>query len=77
MSLRTSYTLIAPLYDAVVKVPVDRMRAASLQDLPVSAPGRVLVSGIGTGLDLPYLPPLHEYVGVDLTYVIPDLFGPG
>ncbi|MET0217390.1 MAG: class I SAM-dependent methyltransferase [Burkholderiales bacterium] len=67
MSLQASYTFIAPLYDAVVKAPLARPRAASLRDLPQSPPGRVLVSGVGTGLDLPYLPDLHSYVGLDLT----------
>lgn len=67
MSLRVSYTLIAPLYDAFVKAPLERARAASLAGLPTSPAGTVLVNGIGTGLDLPHLPDAHEYVGVDLT----------
>ena len=29
-------------------------------------PGRVLLAGIGTGLDLPHLPPQHQYLGLDL-----------
>jgi phosphatidylethanolamine/phosphatidyl-N-methylethanolamine N-methyltransferase len=29
-------------------------------------PGRVLLAGVGTGLDLPHLPPQHKYVGLDL-----------
>jgi ubiquinone/menaquinone biosynthesis C-methylase UbiE len=67
MSLRTSYTLIAPIYDTFVKAPLERARAASLASLPTSPPGTVLLNGIGTGLDLPHLPQGHEYVGVDLT----------
>ncbi len=67
MSLRTSYTLIAPLYDAVVRSPLARARRESLAGLPTASAGRVLLSGVGTGLDLPYLPDVHEYVGVDLT----------
>lgn len=67
MSLRTSYTLIAPFYDAVVGAPLVRTRRDSLAGLPTAAPGTVLLSGVGTGLDLPYLPDVHEYVGVDLT----------
>lgn len=67
MSLRVSYTLIAPVYDAIVKAPLARARAASLAGLPTSPPGTVLVNGIGTGLDLPHLPDAHAYVGVDLT----------
>ncbi len=29
-------------------------------------PGRVLLAGVGTGLDLPHLPAQHQYVGIDL-----------
>lgn len=29
-------------------------------------PGRVFLGGVGTGLDLPHLPPQHRYVGLDL-----------
>lgn len=67
MSLKASYTLIAPVYDALVKAPLERARAESLASLPTSPPGTVLLNGIGTGLDLPHLPDAHEYVGIDLT----------
>jgi ubiquinone/menaquinone biosynthesis C-methylase UbiE len=67
MSLKTSYTLIAPIYDAFVKAPLERARAASLKGLPTSPSGTVLLNGVGTGLDLPHLPDAHDYVGVDLT----------
>jgi len=67
MSLKASYTFIAPLYDLIVKAPLERARADSLRDLPTSRPGCVLLVGIGTGLDLPHLPEAHHYVGVDLT----------
>lgn len=70
MSLKTSYTFIAPFYDAVVEAPLRAARAASLRDLPVAAPGRVLVSGVGTGLDLPLLPDVHEYIGIDLNHAM-------
>jgi len=29
-------------------------------------PGCILLAGVGTGLDLPHLPPQHHYVGLDL-----------
>ncbi|MCU0973357.1 MAG: class I SAM-dependent methyltransferase [Burkholderiales bacterium] len=67
MSLKTSYTLIAPIYDAFVKAPLERARAESLKGLPTSPSGTVLLNGVGTGLDLPHLPDAHDYVGVDLT----------
>jgi ubiquinone/menaquinone biosynthesis C-methylase UbiE len=67
VSLKTSYTLLAPLYDLVVGPPLRRIRAASLARLPQHGALRVLLSGIGTGLDLPLLPFAHHYVGLDLT----------
>jgi ubiquinone/menaquinone biosynthesis C-methylase UbiE len=44
-------------------------RQRSLAALP-AAPGRVLLAGIGTGLDLPHLPAQHHYVGLDLTHAM-------
>lgn len=40
-------------------------RLRSLANLPSTA-SRVLLAGVGTGLDLPHLPPQHHYVGLDL-----------
>jgi ubiquinone/menaquinone biosynthesis C-methylase UbiE len=65
--LRFSYALIAPLYDLVIERPMRTARKRSLRALPVDAPGRVLVSGAGTGLDLPLLPRLHRYVALDFS----------
>ena len=42
------------------------MRARSLRRLPAGG-ARVLVAGIGTGLDVPHLAPGNRYVGIDLT----------
>jgi ubiquinone/menaquinone biosynthesis C-methylase UbiE len=67
MSLKTSYALIAPIYDAFVRTPLEGARATSLSSLPVAPSASVLLNGVGTGLDLPHLPDTHEYVGVDLT----------
>ncbi len=67
MSLKTSYTLLAPLYDLVVGPPLARIRAESLARLPPHGGLDVLVNGIGTGLDLPLLPAVHRYCGLDLT----------
>jgi SAM-dependent methyltransferase len=67
MSLKHSYTFIAPLYDAVVERASREPRARSLGRLPALARSRVLVNGIGTGLDLPHLPPGPAYFATDLT----------
>ncbi len=72
MSLRFSYSLIAPFYDAILQRPFARVRAQSLRQLPRQGELRVLVNGIGTGLDLPHLPPGHRYTGLDLTAAMLD-----
>ncbi len=69
MSLKHSYTLIAPFYDAAIARATHAARARSLTALP-SEPGSVLLAGVGTGLDLPHLPPQHRYVGLDLTHAM-------
>lgn len=63
--LRISYSLIAPIYDWVVERPMRGARLRSLAALPTTAPCQVLVSGVGTGLDLPHLPTQHYYTALD------------
>lgn len=63
--LRMSYSLIAPLYDMVIERPMREARKRSLAALPTDTPQKVLISGVGTGLDLPYLPSLHQYTALD------------
>jgi ubiquinone/menaquinone biosynthesis C-methylase UbiE len=65
LSLKHSYTLIAPFYDAAIARATQAARARSLSALPEQG-GRVLLAGVGTGLDLPHLPPQHRYIGLDL-----------
>ncbi len=72
MSLRISYTLLAPLYDLAVGPPLRRIREASLARLPPHGGLAVLFNGIGTGLDLPLLPAAHRYCGLDLTRAMLD-----
>jgi len=64
--LKVSYTLLAPFYDFVIGPAFRSARRRSLAALPPGA-GWVLVNGVGTGLDLPWLPPGPSYVGLDLT----------
>ncbi|MFZ2540206.1 MAG: class I SAM-dependent methyltransferase [Gallionella sp.] len=63
--LRWSYSLIAPLYDLAIARPLRGARIRSLESLPSDVSGEVLLSGIGTGLDLPLLPELHRYTALD------------
>ncbi|NWG86166.1 MAG: methyltransferase domain-containing protein [Hydrogenophilaceae bacterium] len=67
MSLKHSYTLFAPIYDALIASPSAQLRARSLAALAELPSAEVLIPGIGTGLDLPHLPPQHRYTGLDLT----------
>ncbi len=66
MGLRQSYTLAAPIYDALLAAATRKARKRSLQALPTTAQ-QVLLLGVGTGLDLPHLPENRQYTGVDLT----------
>ncbi|MDX8379138.1 MAG: class I SAM-dependent methyltransferase [Gallionella sp.] len=63
--LRISYSLIAPLYDRIIERPMRASRQQSLDALPLDTAGRVLLSGVGTGLDLPMLPLGHHYTALD------------
>jgi ubiquinone/menaquinone biosynthesis C-methylase UbiE len=67
LSLKHSYALIAPFYDAFLTAATHGARGRSLAALADKLPGEVLIAGIGTGLDIPHLPQQHRYVGIDLT----------
>ena len=67
MGLKQSYTLLAPIYDAIVSTATAPMRRDSLQALTTTDGDRVLLAGFGTGLDIPYLPVNVDYFAMDLT----------
>ena len=67
MSLRLSYTLLSPFYDLVAGPAFAPARRASLAGLPRQGGALVLVNGVGSGLDLPWVPRGNRYVGLDLT----------
>lgn len=63
--LQRSYSLIAPLYDMVIARALSNPRRRSISSLPTDLPAHILISGVGTGLDLPLLPTLHRYTALD------------
>lgn len=67
MSLRTPYTLWSGFYDIGVERATETARRRSLALLGKPHGQRILIAGVGTGLDIPHLPPDNTYVGVDLT----------
>jgi len=69
-TLQRSYTLLAPIYDALLTLPTSTARQRSLAQLGNVEKARILLCGVGSGLDIPYLPPAHLYVGADLTYAM-------
>ncbi|MBT8130168.1 MAG: class I SAM-dependent methyltransferase [Gammaproteobacteria bacterium] len=67
MALKHSYSVLAPMYDQAVSGPLDGVRRKSLARLPDVNGKKILINGIGTGLDLPYLPSGASYTGTDIT----------
>lgn len=67
MTLRYTYTLFAPIYDAFVAPFTAKMRQDSLRRLREGPHADVLLVGVGSGLDLPLLPQGPRYTGLDLT----------
>ncbi len=67
MALKHSYTLLAPFYDALVSGPLDAYRLKSLLRIKDSKHKNILINGIGSGLDIPYLPIDASYIGTDIT----------
>jgi len=63
--LRLSYSMIAPAYDLAIERFLHKARRHSLSYLQNTAPGETLLSGVGTGLDLPLLPLQHHYTALD------------
>lgn len=66
-NLRT-YALWSPFYDWLISLAPFRVgRAKAHERLALKAGERVLLVGVGTGIDLPLLPVGIEAVGVDLS----------
>lgn len=67
MALKHSYTLLAPVYDFIVSGPFDSARKKSIARINNVDGKKILINGIGSGLDIPYLPPGASYTGTDIT----------
>jgi ubiquinone/menaquinone biosynthesis C-methylase UbiE len=61
------YRLWAPIYDGLWEGVALSMRERAAQVLDLQSGERVLLVGVGTGADLPLLPPGVEAVGIDLS----------
>ena len=67
MALKHSYTLLAPVYDHLVSGPIDAYRRISLSRIKHTDNKNILINGIGSGLDIPFLPEGPCYTGTDIT----------
>jgi len=67
MILKHSYTLLAPIYDSFLTGPIEDFRKKSIARIKNTADKHIFISGIGTGLDIPYLPENACYTGTDIT----------
>lgn len=72
MALKHSYTLLAPIYDTVVSGPIDAYRIKSLLRIKDTSDKKILINGIGSGLDIPYLANDACYIGTDITPAMLD-----
>ena len=65
--LRWAYTLWSPVYDWVVAPSTRESRRKSLASLGDVTGRLILLDGIGTGLDVQWIPKGARYVGLDVT----------
>jgi phosphatidylethanolamine/phosphatidyl-N-methylethanolamine N-methyltransferase len=64
---QTIYHKLAPLYDALFGWAYAQPRRETVELLELKLGERLLISGVGTGLDLPLLPGGVEVTGVDIS----------
>jgi ubiquinone/menaquinone biosynthesis C-methylase UbiE len=64
---RSIYRRWAPVYDMLFAHALDRPRCRAIELLDLQPGQRLLIPGIGTGLDLPYIPAGVPVVGADIS----------
>ncbi|MCK4711036.1 MAG: class I SAM-dependent methyltransferase [Gammaproteobacteria bacterium] len=67
MSLKHSYTLLSFIYDPLIAQATAHWRQHSLNLINTSTDQKVLINGIGSGLDIPHITADSEYTGTDIT----------
>ena len=67
MALRHSYTLLASIYDPLIESATAHWRKHSLSHIESDTRKKILINGIGSGLDIPFLSVQHDYTGTDIT----------
>lgn len=70
--LKQAYTLWAPLYDLMLEAPTRAARRRSLALLGDVRQRKIVIAGVGTGLDFPHLRAGAHYTGIDLTPAMLD-----
>jgi phosphatidylethanolamine/phosphatidyl-N-methylethanolamine N-methyltransferase len=68
---QTLYKWWAPIYDKVMGPFARSARRRAIELLNLRAGERVLLSGVGTGLDVPHLSAGVQAVGIDLSPAMP------
>ena len=66
-SNRTIYKLWAPIYDRVMGTFAGKARRHAIELLKLQPGESVLLSGVGTGLDLPHIQAGVKITGIDLS----------
>ncbi|VAX01317.1 probable phosphatidylethanolamine N-methyltransferase [hydrothermal vent metagenome] len=67
MALQHSYRFIAPIYNKIVARATYNMRKKSIEQIASVENKKILIAGIGTGLDIPHLNTNAHYTGIDIT----------
>ncbi len=66
----TLYNTLVPVYYPLFMFPLRRWRSKSISMLSFNSGDKIIVPGVGTGHDLPYLPRDVKITGVDISRVM-------